>query len=127
MVAENRQKMALFSVEERLEMIREAVKHISNARCFSCDSLIVDFMKRENIHVLIRGIRVSDEYSYELELSLMNKAMYSDMETVFMGTDPQYMGLRSSLIKDIASFKGDVSGMVPAIVAEELKKKYSLL
>ena len=85
----------------------------------------MDFMKREDIHILIRGIRGMDDFSYEFELSMMNKALYPSIETFFMSTDPKYIVLRSSSIKELASFHGDVSQMVPAIVADALKKKYS--
>jgi len=124
-VAENRQKAYLFSAEERLEMINEMVKPRKNVHCFIWDSLIVDFMKKENIKLLIRGIRGMDDFSYEFELSMMNKALYPHIETFFMTTDPKYIVLRSSSIKELASFNGDVSLMVPPLVADALKKKYA--
>ena len=134
-VAENRQKKYLFSVDERLEMMREMVKSMvlgtgsdrqlrENVRCTSWDSLIVDFMKKENIRLLIRGIRGMDDFSHEFELSMMNKALYPHIETFFMSTDPKYIVLRSSSIKDLASFHGDVSQMVPPLVEEALKRKF---
>jgi pantetheine-phosphate adenylyltransferase len=123
-VAENRQKKSLFSAEERLTMIREMIKPRENIRCTICDSLIVDFMKHEGIRLLIRGIRGMDDFSYEFELSMMNKALNPDIETLFMSTESKYIVLRSSSIKELASFQGDVSGMVPPLVAEELRKKY---
>ena len=124
-VAENRQKSSLFSAQERLEMMEEMVKSRKNVRCYIWDSLIVDFMKRENIRLLIRGIRGMDDFSYEFELSMMNKALYPHIETLFMTTDPRYIVLRSSSIKELASFHGDVSLMVPHLVADALKKKFS--
>ena len=124
-VAENRQKNYLFSAQERLEMLNEMVKSRKNVRCFIWESLIVDFMKKENIKLLIRGIRGMDDFSYEFELSMMNKALYPHIETLFMTTDPRYIVLRSSSIKELASFHGDVSLMVPPLVVEALKKKYS--
>ena len=124
-VAENRQKKYLFSAQERLGMMEEMVKSRKNVRCFVWDSLIVDFMKRENIRLLIRGVRGMDDFSYEFELSMMNKAMYPHIETLFMTTDPRYIVLRSSSIKELASFHGDVSLMVPPLVADALKKKYA--
>ena len=124
-VAENRVKKTLFSVDERLEMIRETVKPMANVRCYVWDSLIVDFMKREDIRIIIRGIRGMDDFSFEFELSIMNRALYPQIETFFMGTDPKYIVLRSSSIKELASFHGDVSQMVPALVADALKRKFS--
>jgi len=123
-VADNRQKKYLFSVEERVEMMKEIVKTTKNVRIASWDSLIVDFMKKENIGLLIRGVRGMDDFSYEFELSMMNKAMHPQIETLFMTTESKYIVLRSSSIKELASFYGDVSQMVPALVAEALKKKF---
>ena len=123
-VAENRQKKYLFTAGERLDMMRELVKSRKNVSCFIWESLIVDFMKQENIRLLIRGVRGMEDFSYEFELSMMNKALYPHIETLFMTTDPKYIVLRSSSIKELASFHGDVSLMVPPIVAEALKKKF---
>ena len=123
-VAENRQKKYLFSAEERLGMIQEMVKPWKNVKCCIGDSLIVNFMKQETIRVLIRGVRGMDDFSYEFELSMMNKALHPNIETIFMTTDPKYIVLRSSSIKELASFHGDVSLMVPPVVIEALKKKF---
>ena len=123
-VAENRQKKYLFSAEERLFMMNEIVKSRENVKCFICDSLIVDFMRREKTRLLIRGVRGMDDFSYEFELSMMNKALYPDIETIFMATEPRYIVLRSSSIKELASFHGDVSRMVPPVAAEALKRKF---
>jgi len=122
-VAENRQKKYLFTAQERLEMMQELLKPKGNVRCFMWDSLIVDFMKRENIRILIRGVRGMDDFSYEFELSMMNKALYPHIETLFITTDPKYIVLRSSSIKELASFNGDVSLMVPPLVVDALEKK----
>ena len=124
-VAENRQKNYLFSAQERLEMLRELVKSKENVRCFVWDSLIVDFMKQENIRLLIRGVRGMEDFSYEFELSMMNKALYPHIETLFITTDPRYIVLRSSSIKELASLNGDVSLMVPPLVVNALEKKFS--
>ena len=124
-VAENRHKKYFFSAEERLFMIQEMVKTRKNVRCAIWQSLIVDYMKQENIRVLIRGIRGMEDFSYEFDLSMMNKALYPDMETLFITTDPRYIVLRSSSIKELAYYNGDVSNMVPPLVASALKKKFS--
>ena len=135
-VAENRQKKYLFDVGERLEMMEKIVKSMShgsnggnqarnNVRCASWDSLIVDFMKKEDIRLLIRGVRGMDDFSHEFELSMMNKSLHPDIETLFMTTESKYIVLRSSSIKELASFQGDVSHLVPPLVAEALKKKFA--
>ncbi len=124
-VAENRQKKYLFSADERMEMIRELVKPWKNVSVALCDSLIVDFIKKQNIRLLIRGVRGVGDFSYEFELSMINKGLDSKIETIFMTTDPEYFVLRSSSIKELASFHGDVSAMVPPLVDEALKKKFA--
>jgi pantetheine-phosphate adenylyltransferase len=124
-VAENRQKKYLFSADERLAMMRELTGNLKNVRVVLWDSLIVDFMKKENIRVLVRGVRGMDDFSYEFELSMMNKSLHPHIETLFMVTDPKYFVLRSSSIKELASFRGDVSAMVPPLVVQALKARYS--
>jgi pantetheine-phosphate adenylyltransferase len=123
-VAENRQKKYLFSVEERVALIQALVKQQKNVSVVICDSLIVEFMKQRNLRILIRGVRGVDDFSYEFDLSMMNKSLDVHIETLFMTTDPKYFVLRSSAIKELASFHGDVSSMVPPLVAEALKAKY---
>ena len=124
-IAENRQKRYFFTSDERLSMMKELVKPWKNVSVLIWDSLIVDYMKQENINLLVRGVRGMDDFSYEFELSMMNKALYPNIETLFMTTDPKYFVLRSSSIRELASFRGDVSGMVPKIVAQALKAKFS--
>jgi pantetheine-phosphate adenylyltransferase len=123
-VAENRQKKYLFSASERTSMIKDLVRDRKNVSVMVCDSLIVDFLQRQGIRLLIRGVRGMNDFAYEFELSMMNKALDSRIETIFMTTDPEYFVLRSSSIKELASFQGNVSEMVPPLVAEALKAKY---
>jgi pantetheine-phosphate adenylyltransferase len=123
-VAENKRKKYLFSAEERASMIRELVKDRKNVSVTVCDCLIVDFLKKEDIKLLIRGVRGLEDFSYEFELSMMNRTLDPEIETIFMTTDPEYFVIRSSSIKELASFNGDLHGMVPQMVAEALKKKY---
>jgi len=107
-------------------MIRQLAKDFDNVSVTSCDSLIVNLLKKQGIRLLIRGIRGMEDFSYEFELSMMNKAIDPTIETIFMTTDPEYLILRSSSIKELASFGGDVSGMVPPPVADALKKKLGM-
>jgi len=123
-VAENRLKKYLFSAEERASMIRELIKDRKNVSVTVCDCLIVDFLKKKDIKLLIRGVRGLEDFSYEFELSMMNRTLDPEIETIFMTTDPEYFVIRSSSIKELASFNGDLHGMVPALVAEAMKEKY---
>ena len=124
-VAENKQKKYLFSAEERASMMRELVKNHKNVTVTVCDCLIVDYLKKMDIKLLIRGVRGIEDFSYEFELSMMNRTLGPDIETIFMTTDPEFFVIRSSSIKELASFNGNLHGMVPPLVAKALKEKYN--
>jgi len=123
-IAENRQKNYLFSAEERASMVRELVKDCKNVIVTTCDYLIVDYLKKMDINLLVRGVRGVEDFTYEFELSMMNRTLDPGIETIFMTTDPEYFVLRSSSIKELASFNGNLHGMVPPLVAKALKEKY---
>ena len=126
-IAENRQKKYLFSAEERASMIKELLKSFKNVTVAVCDCLVVDFLRENEIKLLIRGVRGLEDFSYEFEVSMMNRTLDPGIETIFMTTDPEYFVIRSSSIKELASFGGDLHGMVPPLVARALKEKYSNL
>ncbi|MDR0447711.1 MAG: pantetheine-phosphate adenylyltransferase [Treponema sp.] len=121
-IAENRQKKYLFSTEERVELLSTLVCPWKNVSTALCRGLIADFLKKKGINLLLRGVRGGD-FSYEYELSLMNKSLNPDIETLFLTTNPEYLAIRSSTIKELISFGGDVSAMVPPVVEMALKKK----
>jgi pantetheine-phosphate adenylyltransferase len=123
-VAENRQKKYLFSAEERSRLLTELVSSRKNVSVEICDTLIVEFMIKRDLRLLLRGVRGTEDFSYEFELSMMNKLLNAHIETIFMTTDPEYFVFRSSAIKEVASFRGDISGMVPPLVVEALKDKF---
>lgn len=121
-VAVNPGKSSVFSAEERMDFMRDIIAPWPNVSLHMYDSLIVNFAKQHNCKVLLRGVRSVQDFSYEFELSVMNKGLASDIETLFMPTDSKYFVLRSSAIKDLASFGGDVSSMVPPIVEKALRR-----
>ena len=123
-VAENKQKKYLFSAEERASMITELVKDRKNVSVTICDCLIVDFLMKKDIKLLIRGVRGLEDFSYEFELSMMNRTLDPEIETIFMTTDPEFFVIRSSSIKELAAFHGNLRGMVPPLVAKALKEKF---
>jgi pantetheine-phosphate adenylyltransferase len=123
-IAENKQKQYLFSAEERLSMMSEMVKKWENVTVTLCDTLIVNLLKQENIKIMIRGVRNVPDFSYESELSMMNKALSPGIETIFMMTRPEYLVLRSSSVRELAAFNGDLSALVPQAAADALRKKY---
>jgi pantetheine-phosphate adenylyltransferase len=122
-VAVNRQKTGLFSPEERLAILQELLAPYENVSVHLCDTLIVNFARSHGCRVLVRGVRSVPDFSYEFELSIMNKGLDPSIETIFMPTDPKYFVLRSSAIKELASFDGDLSAMVPPSVAAVLREK----
>ncbi|MDR1252281.1 MAG: pantetheine-phosphate adenylyltransferase [Treponema sp.] len=124
-VAENRQKKYLFAAEERISMLRQLAADRKNVSVTVCDTLIVDFLQKQGIKLLVRGLRGMDDFSYEFELSMMNRALDPRIETIFMTTAPEYFVLHSSSIKELASFHGNLAGMAPPLVAEALRKKFS--
>lgn len=123
-IAVNAQKQYLFSPEERMEMMRELLAPLPNVTVELCDRLVVDFLDEHGVKVLIRGVRGMSDFSYEFDLSMMNKGLNPGIETIFMPTDPKYFVLRSSAIKELASFRGDVTTMVPPVVARALLTKF---
>jgi len=122
-IAVNSQKKYLFSESERLEMMQKLTEKWDNVHVSTCRTLIVEYAKKNNAIVLLRGIRNVADFSYEFDLSMLNKGLDSSIETVFMPTDPEFFVLKSSAIKELAFLGGDISKMVPDLVADLLKKK----
>lgn len=122
-IAVNSQKKYLFSESERLEMMQKLTDKWDNVHVSTCRTLIVEYARKNNAIVLLRGIRNVADFSYEFDLSMLNKGLDSSIETVFMPTDPEFFVLKSSAIKELAFLGGDISKMVPDLVADLLKKK----
>ena len=125
-IAVNKSKKYLFSEDERLSMIKELVSGWDNVTVHTSNKLIVDYAHENNASVLLRGVRNFSDFSYEFDLSLLNKGLASDIETVFLPTDPEFFVLRSSSIKELAAFNGDISKMVPPLVEKALKEKFGI-
>ena len=123
-VAVNPNKESLFSEHERLYMMESLSEELFNVEIHLWQGLIVEFAKEENIRTLLRGVRALSDFEYEFELSLMNKALSSNIETIFLPTDQKYFVIRSSGIKEVAALHGDVRHMVPEVVAKALDKKF---
>ena len=123
-IAVNKNKSYCFSGEERLEVIQQLVSRWNNVSVHLWDSLIVDYAKKIQADVLIRGVRNDKDFLYEFDLAMMNKSLNPQIETLFLVPDPKFFVLRSSSIKELAAFGGDVSTMVPPIVEAMLKKKF---
>ena len=124
-IAVNKNKNYCFSGEERLDVIQQLVSRWNNVSVHLWDSLIVDYAKKIKADVLIRGVRNDNDFLYEFDLAMMNKSLNPQIETLFLVPDPKFFVLRSSSIKELAAFGGDVSTMVPPIVEAMLKKEFS--
>lgn len=122
-IADNKQKKYFFTADERFKMITEMVAGLQNVQVNLWEGLIVDFVSNVGARVILRGVRALSDFEYEFELSLINRGLNPQVETIFMPTDKKYSVLRSSAIKELAMFKGDVSSMVPPVVARALKAK----
>ena len=125
-IAVNKSKKYLFTEDERLLMMKELVSSWNNVTVHTSSKLIVDYAHENKASVLLRGVRNFSDFSYEFDLSLLNKGLASDIETVFLPTDPDFFVLRSSSIKELAAFNGDISKMVPPLVEKALKEKYGI-
>ena len=119
-VLENRTKSSLFTVAERIEMIRETTSNLSNVTVDSWSGLLVDYCKSNSIQAIVKGLRAVTDFDYELQMAPVN-LQGSGVETMFMATAPAHSFLSSSLVKELAHYGGDVSTMVPASVNEALK------
>ena len=123
-VSENPDKRSLFTADERVLMLKTLVEPYHNVEVHKWDKLIVDYAQQHGAKVLIRGIRNVNDFSYEFDLSLMNHNLNSGIETLFMPTETRYVIVKSSSIKELAQFGGDITGMVPPVVCEAVLKKY---
>ena len=123
-ISENPEKNCLFSAGERLLMMKTLVEPYANVTVHTWDKLIVESAKKVGAKVLIRGIRNASDFSYEFDLSLMNRSLNPNIETLFIPTETRFVIVKSSSIKELASFGGDISGMVPPIVLEAVMNKY---
>lgn len=124
-VLQNLEKDPLFTVEERVEMLRESTRPWPNVEVDIFEGLLVDYARRKKAQVLLRGIRAISDYEYELQMALMNRKLEPEIETVFMMPAEAYSYLSSRLVKEIARLGGAVDGLVPPVVAERLRVKIS--
>ncbi len=124
-VLKNPQKEPLFSLRERIAMIRAARRWPRNFSVEAFGGLLVDFAKRKRASILVRGLREISDFEYEFQMALMNRRLAPRIETVFMMPNRDYTYLSSHLVKEIAFLGGSVKGLVPAAVARALRKKYA--
>ncbi|WAW14217.1 pantetheine-phosphate adenylyltransferase [Peptostreptococcus equinus] len=119
----NPNKSTLFTVEERVNLIKESVQHLDNVEVIFFDGLLIDYCRNNDISVLVRGVRSSADVDYELQMAHMNKELENEIETVILPTNTKYSFISSSLIKEVIKFNASIDRLVPNCVARELKNK----
>ena len=125
-VLRNSAKNSLFSLEERVNMIRELTKDLPNVKVETFDGLLVDYMSQIDANIIIRGLRAVTDFEYELQIAQMNHVLKDEAETIFLITNLKYSYLSSSLVKEIASYGGDISKFVPAQLMDRIYEKYNV-
>ena len=124
LVVTNPDKKCAFSPEERCDLIKKATEDIEGVKVDSFSGLLADYVKRNEINAIVKGIRSSSDFEYEFQMALANRSLAPNAETVFITADPQNMYVSSSLIRQIACFGGDVSDFVPKNIVEEIEKRF---
>lgn len=123
-VLNNTSKNALFTLEERMELLRKVTADLPNVEIDGFRDLMVNYMKARNVRLIVRGLRAVSDFEYELQMASTNHKLNPDVETFFMASKPQFSYLSSSIVKEIAKFHGPVEDLVPTEVEEELRKKF---
>jgi pantetheine-phosphate adenylyltransferase len=123
-IAENVRKAPLFSVEERKAQIRDAVQNDARVEVDAFEGLLVDYVNRRSAKVVVRGLRALADFEYEFQLAHMNRRLGGDIDTVFLMTSAKDFYVSSSLVKEVAQFGGDVSGLVPPLVGRALNERF---
>jgi pantetheine-phosphate adenylyltransferase len=118
----NKSKKSMFTVEERIDMLTEVCSDFPNVKIDAFHGLLVDFCQARGIHAIVKGLRAVSDFDYELQMAQMNSSL-APVETVFVPTSPEYSFLASSLVKEVATFGGDVSTLVPPLVLDRLRAR----
>ena len=126
-ILNNENKNSLFTVEERVDIIKEAIKeeNLTNISIYSFDGLLVNFAKEMGVKLIARGLRGVTDYEYEKNIARVNSTLYEGFETIFLLSDPAYSFVNSSGVREIAAFKGDVSAFVSPSVENKIKEKFN--
>ena len=119
----NPAKKPTFTTEERVDMIKKCTAHLENVEAESFEGLIADYARQKDAHTLVKGLRAVTDFEYEFQQALTNKKLNSDLETLFMVTNQEYMYLSSTIVRQIAEFGGDIEQFVPYEIKDELIKK----
>lgn len=122
-VLNNNAKTPLFSVEERVKMLKEVTKDMPNVRVIPFEGLLIDFAKKMDAKMIVRGLRAITDFEYELQMAQTNHKLAPDLETTFLTTSLEYSFLSSTIVKEVASFGGDISQFVPKVIENRVREK----
>jgi pantetheine-phosphate adenylyltransferase len=120
----NPNKTFLFTLEERVEMLKESLKDFANVEIDTFDGLLVDYAAHRKAHAILRGLRALSDFEYEFQMALMNRRLNREIQTVFLMTGLRWIFTSSSIIKEAAQFGGSIEGMVPVLVEQKIKERY---
>jgi pantetheine-phosphate adenylyltransferase len=123
-IAENPKKMPLFPLDERISLFKSVTTNFNHIIIEGFDGLLVDYVKTKKAVAIIRGLRAISDFEYEMQMALMNRRLNNNIETVFMMPNEAYSFITSTIVKEAASYGGDISSLVPQVVVEKLKKKF---
>ncbi|HAB7740392.1 TPA_asm: pantetheine-phosphate adenylyltransferase [Listeria monocytogenes] len=123
-VLNNSSKKPLFTIEERMEMIRQVTAHLPNVQVESASGLTVDYAATRGATAIVRGLRAVSDFEYEMQIASMNRTLNADIETFFVMTNTKYSFLSSSMVKEVAQYQGDISELLPEIVNEQVQAKF---
>ncbi|TGB00189.1 pantetheine-phosphate adenylyltransferase [Sporolactobacillus shoreae] len=124
-VLNNSRKDPLFSVDERVSLLKSATKDLGAVSVDSFDGLLMDYVHKRNVKVVLRGLRAISDFEYELQIASINKSLNPEIETCFMMTSNRFSFLSSSMVKEVARYGGSVQGLVPEAVERSIREKYS--
>tara|TARA_B100000900_G_C20312572_1_gene606809 strand:- start:152 stop:643 length:492 start_codon:yes stop_codon:yes gene_type:complete len=124
-VLKNTSKKTTFTLEKRIQQIKNSVNKLDNVEVISFDGLTVECARKLNASLILRGLRAMSDFEYELQISHTNRSLNKGIETVFLSTDTNFSFLSSSLVKEVAMFKGEIKHMVPAIVEKDLREYFN--
>lgn len=123
-ILNNSNKSPLFSLEERVEMLKLATAHLDNVEIATFSGLLVDFMSQAQANIIVKGLRSVTDFEYEFQIALLNKVLDTNIETLFLMTNRNYSYISSSVVKDVAKYGGDLTGLLPEATIEIVKRKY---
>lgn len=120
----NEKKHPLFSLEERVEMLKTVTKHLENVEVIAFSGLLADFMRQNNYSIIIKGLRAVSDFEYEFQMALTNRTLFDKIETVFIPSSSEFMFLSSSIVKEVAKYNGDLTPLVPKELVPRIMSRF---